>query len=695
MKKIILSGVLFLTALSGYSQLDRSVRPQAGTAPIINIQDSEVFTTSNGITVILSENHKLPKVSIRLVMGSDPMTEGSKAGLSDVAGQLITSGTSKRTKDQLDNEVDYIGATLSADNNSISLSCLSKHLTKGIELFTDVLYNANFPQSEFDRIIKQNESALMSVKTSSDAMAKNAVLKTIFPGGHPNGEIMTEATLGNIKKADVEDYYKKVFTPNGSYLVIVGDITKEQAKSLVDKNFASWKGGKAYKADLGAGVPSQGTRVLFVNKPGAVQSTVTVAFPVKMKPGDKNQIPLNVTNGILGGGGFGTRLMQNLREDKAYTYGCYSSLDISETGSFLTASGNFRNAVTDSAITQILKEIEGMSSAYVKDNEIGLTKSAMAGNFARSLENPQTIARFALNIIRYNLPKDYYKNYLQNLEKVSKEDVLDMAQQYFPTKNCYIIVVGNSEILDKLKAFDTDGIIEKLDAFGDAVKDMKKADISKEQLIEKYVLLNTVSPNMKAAQKKLSKIKSVQQEIELTTQQIPAPLLMTSYWVAPNKQAIKMEMQGMLIQREYFDGKKGASSNMQTGKQDYTAEQIEEKASQSGLYPELNYGKNNVNYELLGIENQNGADLYVLKITKGENETYEYFNTKDCQKVKTLTITKQDGETIEAVRTYGDYKEVNGLLFPHKVSIMAGPMGLSGKATKIEVNKSIPASAFQ
>lgn len=695
MKKIILSGTLILMATASFGQLDRSVRPQAATPPTINIKDSEVFKTANGITVILSENHKLPKVSIRLVMGSDPFLEGPKAGLSAVAGQLIMSGTTNRTKDKLDSEVDYIGATLTADGNSMFLSCLTKHIDKGLGLMTDVLYNANFPESEFNRIIKQNESGLLSAKSNPDQMADNAERKANFPAGHPYGEIMTEATLAAIKKADVEAYFKKMFTPDGSYLVIVGDVTKEQATKMVDQYFASWKGGPVFKSDYGQGQFNKGNRVIFVKKPGAVQSKVSISFPVKMKPGEMNQIPLTVTNGILGGGGFGTRLMQNLREDKAYTYGCYSALDITDNGSWFSAAGNFRNDVTDSAIVQILKEIEGIGNAYVKDSELSLTKSAMAGNFARSLESPQTIARFALNIIQNNLPKDYYQTYLKRLEGVDKDAVLEMAQTFFTAKNCNIVVVGNEEILEKLKVFDADGKIEMFDAFGNEVKEMKKADISKEQLIEKYIYAATATTSMKAATKKIKKIKSLKQVIELSNPQFPAPLLMTSYFVAPNKEAMKMEMQGMMIQKEWFDGTKGASSNMQTGKKDLTAEEIAKKQKNAGLFPELTYATSGVKTELMGIENQNGVDVYVLKIVDGDNQSFDYFDVKTFQKVKSVSIQKQGDDVVEVTRTYGDYKDVSGIQVAHKTSLMLGEMGLEGKVTTVEVNGKIEETVFQ
>jgi len=686
MKKFIILSGLFLPAIV-FGQLDRSVRPAAAKAPTINIKDSEVFTTSNGITVILSENHKLPTVSIDLVMGSDPKVEGSKAGLSDMAGSLILSGTTNRSKDQLDNEKDYIGASLDASENSISLTCLTKHLDKGMALFSDVLFNANFPQSEFDRIKKQNESALMSAKSDPGTMADNAEKRVNFPG-HPYGDVMTESSLANITRDDVLNYYKETFTPKGSYLVLVGDLNKASAEKLVAQYFSTWTGGEIFKTTLGDGSINKGSRVIFVKKPGAVQSVIQVSFPVKMRTGDKNQLPLTVLNGIFGGGGFGTRLMQNLREDKAYTYGCYSTLNITEDGSWLSIGGNFRNEVTDSAIAQILFELDKITNDYVSEDELNLTKSSMAGGFARSLERPQTIARFALNIIRNRLNKDYYQSYLKRLEAVSKEDILLMAQTYFTAKNCNIVVVGNEEVLERLKQFDADGKIEMLDAFGNPVKEMKKASISKEQLMDQYILAVTKTTSKKAAAKKLKKIKSVEKKTELSLAQIPFPLSSTDLWVAPNLEGQKMEGQGMVFQKSYFDGKTGGSSSMQTGKKELTTEEITAKNKSFGLFPELNYATSGMTYELVGIESLEKGDAYVVKLNDGSAETYDYFDVKTYMKVKSTSIRKEGEESVEISSEYSDYKEVNGILFAHKVSISMGEAAFNGTVKSIVVNGS-------
>jgi zinc protease len=683
--KRLLFLLFWVVATLAQAQIDRSIMPQPAAAQKINIPASQVFTTSNGITVILSENHKIPKVSIELSLGNSPKLEGAKTGLADFAGSLLMSGTAERSKDQLDREIDFIGANLSAGASSMYLSCLTKHLDKGLDLMTDVLYNANFPESEVERIRKQNLSGLQSTKADAGEMASNATRAVNFPG-HPLGEIMTEATLQNITREDLIQYYKSTFTPQGSYLVVVGDITRAQTEALVVRYFSKWQGGPVYQAELGKGQFDKGNRVIFVKKPGAVQSVVYVTFPIDIRSGHKDQLALNVLNGILGGGGFGTRLMQNLREDKAFTYGCYSTLNITENGSWMSAGGNFKNAVTDSAITEILKEFAGIIEAPVSDEELSLTKNNMAGGFARSLERPQTVARFALNTIKQKLAPDYYQNYLQQLEAISKEDVLRVAQQYFTAKNCHIIVVGNEEILPKLLVFDGDGKIEKLDAFGASIKETKNATISADQLIDAYAMALTNTSSKKAALKKVKAIKSYTRISEMSSEQIPFVLTSTDYFWDGGKEASKMEMPGMVLQKSYFDGKTGFTFSMQGGREDLKEEEIAAKQKATGFIPELNYKANGMTYEIKGIENINGEDCYVLYTNDGTAENYDYYNVQTYMKMRSTNIRKVEEETIETTINYQDFKDVNGYKFAHSFAMTVGKMSLNGVVKSIDVN---------
>ncbi len=695
MKRYIIALGLLLPTL-GMAQLDRSVRPEAGPAPEINIEDSKVFPMENGLTVIISENDKLPRVSFNLVMGNTPKTYGDMAGLPEIAGSLIMSGTSTRSKDALDREIDYIGASLSADENSLRLSCLTKHMDMGLTLMTDVLMNANFPESEFDRIIKANESNLAAAQSDAGTMMANARSVANFPSSHPYGEVMTEETLGNITLEAVKNYYKKTFTPKGAYLVIVGDINADEIGKTLSKYFEGWSGAEAHDANLPAANSNDGSRVIFVNKTGAVQSVISISFPIDLTPSHPDYLKVRVLNGIMGGGAFGNRLMQNLREDKGYTYGCRSGVTITTDGSWFSAGGNFRNEVTDSSITEILYELERITEGLVEDDELALTKASMSGGFARSLENPATVARFALNITRYDLPKDYYQTYLKRLDAITKEDILEVAQKYMKANKANIVVVGNEEVVDRLVKFDSDGKIERMDAFGNEVVERAAADISAEELFNKHVDAVAMGTTGKKLTKKLKKFKDMTVITEVSSAQIPGGTMKkTSVWANDGREGMKMEYNGMAMQKEYFDGEKGGSSNMQTGASELTAEEIAAKKKSVGLIPEMNYATSGMEYEMLGMEEFNGNMCYVVKMNDGENEMFAYYNAENYLKAGLLIIQEAEGETAEVIMTFSDYKESNGFMFHQKESLSVSGFSMEGTVKERIVNGGISLKDFQ
>jgi zinc protease len=691
-------GLMMIT--STYAQIDRSQAPKPGPAPEINIPEPGVFELDNGLQVIVSSDHRLPKVSFNLVFTSDPALEGKKAGLSDMVGELILSGTKNRSKDELDREKDFIGATLSAGNSSIFLSMLTKHMDKGLELMLDVLHNANFPASEFDRVKKQYESNLLSVKTNPNAMASNAEAKVVFPN-HPYGEVMTESTLANIERSDIEEFYKKRFIPAGSYLVIVGDITLEKAKEIAHAQFGNWDGGVPFEADYHKGQLAKNNRVIFVEKPGAVQSVINIAFPMDINPGHEDVIKLSVMNKLFGGGGFGTRLMQNLREDKAWTYGAYSSTNINREGSWFSASGSFRNEVTDSAIYEFISEFERIVEEFVTDEELELNKASMAGSFARSLESPRTIANFALSTFRNNLPADYYQTYLKKLAAVSKEDILEVAKKYITPKNLNIIVVGNEDVLDKITRFDADGEIERLDAFGNPAskKEYREATLTGQEILTNYILAVTQSKNMKKANKVISKVKTMEQKTTVTPQQSPMSLTMKNYYMAPNKRAMTLTVMGMEVQKEAFDGVTGGTKTMNQSMghdvTELTQEELALKSKTSGLFEELALLDGSVSFEVLGIDAVNGKDFYVIQYESEDATTRLFYSVEDFLKIHSEGLQITDEGPINTNATFSDYRAVKGILFPHQTVQMFESVVMDGKVDSIVINGKIDDNVFK
>ncbi|MEK7256443.1 MAG: pitrilysin family protein, partial [Bacteroidota bacterium] len=424
-------------AQTAFSQEDfRKNAPKPGPAPRIELGKAEQWTLKNGLKVIVVENHKLPRISFQIFVDAPPVLEGEAAGYVDMAGQLLTKGTTTKTKSQIDEAVDFIGASLSSDANGVNGTCLSKHRVKLLELMSDVLLNPTFPEEEFVKLKKQTLSALAQAKDDPNTIAGNVGATLRNGKKHPYGEVESEATIDKVTSEKCKAYFQTYFKPGISYLVVTGDITAAEVKKLATKYFGDWKQAPVNKETFPHPKKPATTQVDFVDKTGAVQSVVYITYPVEFKPGQEDAIKADVMNTVLGAY-FSSRLNANLREDKGYTYGAGSRLVNDPVIGNFRASASVRNEVTDSSITQFLLEINKLKSEEIGDAEMNMVKNVMTGNFARSLEDPATVARFTLNTARFNLPADYYHTYLERLSKVTKQGVLAMAKKYLTPENAH------------------------------------------------------------------------------------------------------------------------------------------------------------------------------------------------------------------------------------------------------------------
>lgn len=623
------------------AQVDRTKAPEAQPNPGINIPKPEVFELENGLKVIVVEYHKQPIISYQLYVDHQPNLEGNKAGLNDLFGQLLGSGTEKLSKDQFDETVDFMGASFYPNSRGYFASALSKQAEPLIELMSQVTLSPSFPEEEFDRIKNQQISELSTIATDPSSMASNVAGVVNYGENHPYGEVVTEKSLENISVDDIKAHYETYFKPNFSYLVVVGDIQAEKAKELANKYFGQWEKGEEPKANYTEIPQTEGQHVYFVDKPGAVQSVIKITQAVDIKPGNPDEIKLKVFNAILGGGSFSARLMANLREDKAYTYGCYSSVRADEiTGSF-NAGGSFRNTVTDSAVTQIMYEINRIYNEPVTKEEISLVKSSMTGAFARSLENPQTVARFALNTIRYNLPDDYYATYLQKLEQVTIEDVLTAGKKYLNPENLNIIIVGNSKIAEKLNEFDVNHKITFKDAYGNDISPLKEVEdgVSVESILNKYLLKVFMVDDIEAAKAKAEKIGYIKMTSVTHIKQAGMDVTLTakSFMAKPYLTASITKMkdngsgQEYITSKEWFDGESGGTFVMMQGSTQLNEDEIAERSFNSFPISQMYYlSDENYQVELLGIETVNDKEYFKLKVNTKNSEdfTFEYYNVE-------------------------------------------------------------------
>jgi len=380
-----------------------------------------------------------------LKLDRDPILEGDKAGYTSLVGPLMMSGTTSMNKDQLDEAIDLIGANMNVSSTSAIASSLTKHKETLLNLFADVLFNPSFPQEELDKLKKQTLSALAADKddpTSIGMVVSNAVL---YGKDHPYGENITEETVNAIEVEDIINYYKSYFRPNIAYMAIVGDISKNEAETLIKKYFGDWEKAtvpshKWRKATLPAN-----NQVILVDRPASVQSVINVTYPIELQYNSPDRISATLLTYILGGGS-SSRLFMNLRENKGYTYGAYSSISPDRISGNFEADASVRTEVTDSAAYQFFYELKNITEKTITEEEVAAAKAYLTGSFGRSLENPATIANFALNTEIYDLPEDYYKNYLKNLDAVTVEELNSIAPKYIKPAHAYLIIVGNTSV---------------------------------------------------------------------------------------------------------------------------------------------------------------------------------------------------------------------------------------------------------
>jgi len=693
-KNIAFATTLLVAPLATKAQDFRAQAPEAGPAPVIDLGESTINELPNGLTIIVVENHRLPKVSWSLTFDHSPYLEGEKAGMLDLFGEILTTGTESRAKADIDEEVDFIGASHSGSYRSLYASSLTKHSDKVLELMTDVLYHPSFPEEELTKNKTQYLSGLAAAETDPGAISSNLISSLLYGADHPYGAVMTAASIESITRQDLVDYHSIYFVPNAAYLVVVGDISPADAMRTAAKHFGAWQSGEVENTDWTNPASSKGIRVCLAPLDGAVQSSLKLTHTVDLQPGHEDAIAVSVMNNILGGGIFSGRLMQNLREDKAFTYGARSSLSTDELSGRFTAFADVRNEVTDSAVVEFMYEIRRMTSELVDEESLSITKNSMTGSFARALESPNTVARFALNIEKYDLPEDYYATYLEKLNSVTAEDILRVAKQYLRPDQIYITCVGSREVMDNLKQFSTNGVVELFDPYGQPLVERKKAaeGVTVETVLTDYY-------NARGGVKQLNKIKTLEKagSIEIGGQMTLGYNSKSSYKGALGN-VTALSMSGMEVMKTIVNDTEAYMEQMGQKQQLEGSQLVSTLWENLSITHLLNADQFGITSELLGIENTNGTDYYVIAFTHDSGEfTSTFFFDMETGLLSMEKGVVKEGEDVSTTSTtYSKYMDVGkGVLFPYEIVTQAGPQTISTRLSSVTPGVKVNTDLFK
>lgn len=406
------------------------------------------FVMPNGLTVLVLEQPYLPIVQLHaLVKTGSAQDPPGKAGLANLVASLLDEGTTTRTAKQIAEQIEFVGGTLATrteeDFTTVSARVLKKDLDLGFELLADILLHPTFPEPELERIRNQILGEILSEEEDPGRVAGKAFDQLVFEG-HPyrwpvNG---TQETLPKISRADVLQFFSQEYVPNQTILVVVGDITADQARAQITKRFGAWKQrAEIHRHATPAPHMIDKPTVRLVDR-DLSQATILLGH-LGISRTNPDYYAVTVMNYILGAGGFSSRLMEKIRDNQGLAYHIGSHFEARLMPGSFVVSLQTRNEQANQAITGVLAEIKNIREAPVTDQELADAKAYLIGSFPLRLDTTAKLADVLGLVEFYGLGLDYFSRYPKLIEQVTKEDVLRVAKQYLHPNRYALVVVGN------------------------------------------------------------------------------------------------------------------------------------------------------------------------------------------------------------------------------------------------------------
>jgi len=424
-----------------------SVATQAGDVQLPKVNR---MTLDNGLEVLALEHHEQPIVAMRLVIrGGMSYDTPEKAGLANFTAGLLRKGTSTRDANQISEEIDFVGGSLGAnaelDATNATCGVLTKHIAIGVELLSDIVINPTFAEDEVERLRKQIIAGIMQSKDDPNSVAAEMYNKKLF-GDHPYGlpSIGSLETASDITRDDIVAFHEKYYLPNNSFLIIVGDIKPKEVFKMVEEKFASWEKGEIPDLNLPQPPPLDGYSIVLINKPDATQSNIVFGH-LGIDRSNPDAFAVRVMNYIVGGGGFVSRLMKDIRSEQGLTYDINSQFSYNrDVGDFAITTFT-KNESTSGAIKSTIDLLKDVCSNGVTEKEVDECHSFYSGFFPLVFETPSQIAQQLQIAELYNLGEKYLTTYISNISEIDVNKAGEAAKKYIDPDNMLFVVVGKAD----------------------------------------------------------------------------------------------------------------------------------------------------------------------------------------------------------------------------------------------------------
>lgn len=460
------------------TDVDRSKVPEPGPAEDAKFPKMSRATLSNGLKVVLAERHAVPVVNLQLTLDAGYATDQfALPGTASMAMNMLDEGTKSRSSLQISEEAAQLGADLSSgsnlDNSFVGISALKSNLDASLNLFSDIVLNPSFPESDFARLKKERLAAIQREKVQPVTMGLRVFPRLLYGTGHAYGNpgtgSGTEESVAKMTRADLEKFHSTWFKPNHATLIVVGDTTLAEMQPKLEKLLAGWKPGEVPEKKISKVEQQETTKVYLIDKPGSIQSII-FAGNVAPPKNDPDDIAIETMNTVLGGQ-FVSRVNMNLREDKHWSYGAFSMIQSARGQSPFIVYAPVQTDKTKESMVELNKELTSIvKDKPVTEEELAMAKDNQTLTLPGARETSQDVVRDIERLVRFNLPEDYFDHYAANVRKLTRQDMATAAEKVIhPSQLVWVVVGDRSKIEPGIKALNL-GPLQYLDADGNPIQ---------------------------------------------------------------------------------------------------------------------------------------------------------------------------------------------------------------------------------
>lgn len=463
---------------SDVAGVDRKSLPPLEPPPAVKFPAVQEFTLSNGLKVMLAQRTSVPVVNMRLMLDAGYASDQfSKAGVSQLAMNMLREGTKNKTSIQISDDLGNLGASLSTysdvDNSFVSMNALKANFDKSLDLYADIVLNASFPEKDFERLKKEQVLNIKQEQSEPTSMALRILPKLLYGTGHaysnPYSGTGYEETVNSITRDDLVKFHQTWFAPNRATMMVVGDISPEELKAKLEAKLAAWKKKDIPAKNISNVAAASKPKVFIIDKPGALQSTILAA---ELSPSgqSKDWVSIDMMNRILGGE-FTSRINMNLREDKHWSYGSFSVLLPTKGQGIFTGYAPVQTDKTKESIVELKKEMEQfITSVPPTKEEFGKVQGNAVLQLPGGWETNSAVLNALEEQVKYNRGNTYWPNYASMIRKLTVNDIQSAAKKVIdPSKFTWVIVGDKAKIEKDIRDLNL-GEIHVIDTEGKEVK---------------------------------------------------------------------------------------------------------------------------------------------------------------------------------------------------------------------------------